>query len=83
MARGFGSTPKECELWKLPSRLDAAGAADFAGPLEGRMLRAGLDADFTTAGWRKPLSTLAANPVTALTSTRANKMTSAGRNVST
>jgi 2-dehydropantoate 2-reductase len=50
---------------------DVPGAAGFAALLEGSGLRVQLEADFTTAAWRKLLSNIAGNPLTALTGRRA------------
>lgn len=55
-----------------------AGATEFAALLEGSALRAAIEADFTTAAWRKLLGNLAANPLTALTSRRMEVFTDPG-----
>jgi 2-dehydropantoate 2-reductase len=50
---------------------DRPGAAEFAALLNGGALRTKLEPDFLTAAWRKLLSNLAGNPITALTERRA------------
>jgi 2-dehydropantoate 2-reductase len=51
------------------------GAAEFAALLEGSALRTKLEPDFLTAAWRKLLSNLAGNSITALTGRRADVFT--------
>lgn len=55
---------------RLINLADRPGAGEFAGLLAGSVLRAEIEADFTTAAWRKLLGNLAANPLTALTGRR-------------
>ncbi|MBE2318496.1 2-dehydropantoate 2-reductase [Solirubrobacter sp. CPCC 204708] len=49
---------------------DRPGARAFAALLDGSVIKAVLEPDFTTAAWRKLFSNLAGNPLTAITGRR-------------
>jgi 2-dehydropantoate 2-reductase len=51
---------------------DRPGAAEFAALLDGSALQTQLEPDFTTAAWRKLLTNLAGNPLTAITQRRSD-----------
>jgi 2-dehydropantoate 2-reductase len=51
---------------------DRPGAAEFAALLDGSALQTKLEGDFQTAAWRKLLTNLAGNPITALTERRSD-----------
>jgi 2-dehydropantoate 2-reductase len=55
----------------LVTLADRPGAAEFAALLSGSALRTKLEPDFKTAAWRKLLTNLAGNSITALTGRRA------------